>query len=69
MRTNINFALSNRTPLFRERVISEFRAEAFNLFNHTEFDNPATNMQSGTLGQISTTADPRILQLALRITF
>jgi hypothetical protein len=68
-RTNVDFAIAKRTPLFRERVISEFRAEAFNIFNHTQFDNPSTNMQTGTLGQISTTADPRILQLALRITF
>jgi Carboxypeptidase regulatory-like domain/TonB-dependent Receptor Plug Domain/TonB dependent receptor len=67
-RTNLDLALAKTTPI-TERVAAEFRLEAFNIFNHTEFLNPDTNPNSGTFGQETTTADPRILQLALRITF
>lgn len=72
--TNFDFAIAKVTPLFHERIRSEFRAEAFNLFNHALFGDPQLNMQSATFGQISTTgitgnAQQRILQLALRITF
>jgi hypothetical protein len=67
-RTNLDLALAKTTAI-TERVSAELRLEAFNIFNHTEFSNPDTNPNSGTFGQILTTADPRILQLAMRITF
>jgi len=62
-------AISKTTPLTRERLKMEFRAEFFNVFNHAEFGNPDTNIldnQGGTFGQILTTADPRIIQFAVR---
>jgi hypothetical protein len=47
-----------------------FRAEAFNILNRAEFRPPLdTSVQAGTFGQITATYDPRILQLALRLTF
>ncbi len=76
-RTNLDLALAKNTPI-TEGVHLEFRVEAFNLFNHTEFANPDTNVNSGTFGQITTTdfgtgqnqlQTQRILQLALRLTF
>ena len=67
-RTNLDLALAKTTPI-TERVAAEFRVEAFNIFNHTEFGNPTVNPNSGTFGQITSTFDPRILQLALRLTF
>ena len=67
-RTNLDLALAKTTPI-TERVAAEFRVEAFNIFNHTEFENPTVNPNSGTFGQITSTFDPRILQMALRITF
>ncbi|HET8550552.1 MAG TPA: TonB-dependent receptor, partial [Bryobacteraceae bacterium] len=72
-RTNLDLAVVKSTPLGGERARIEFRAEAFNLFNSTQFRDPATatglTMSSGTFGQISQTYDPRILQLALRLQF
>jgi carboxypeptidase family protein/TonB-dependent receptor-like protein len=70
-RTNFDLALSKTTSLIGERLKMEFRAEFFNILNHTEFANPDTNIldQGGTFGQILTTADPRIIQLAVRFTF
>jgi hypothetical protein len=68
-RTNFDLAFSKTTALSRERLKLEFRAEFFNIFNHAEFGTPDTNINSGTFGQIRTTADPRIIQLALRLSF
>ena len=79
-RTNLDLALAKTTAI-TERVAAEFRLEAFNVFNHTEFANPDINISdiySGTFGEITTTDigtglsalhTERILQLALRVTF
>jgi hypothetical protein len=69
-RVNLDMALEKATNLVGEQVKLIFRAEAFNILNHAEFRPPAdTTATSGTFGQISATYDPRILQLALRLTF
>ena len=68
-RTNLDLSLEKATPI-TERMKLAFRAEAFNLFNHTQFKNPgSTRVTSPLLGQVTTTYDPRILQLALKLTF
>jgi outer membrane receptor protein involved in Fe transport len=69
---NFDLALEKATNLVGERTKLIFRAEAFNILNHTEFRPPASgsnSFASGTFGQITGTYDPRILQLALRLTF
>ena len=48
---------------------SELRADFFNVLNHTQFDNPNLTITSPLFGQISSTGDPRIIQLAFRLTF
>ncbi|MDP8983143.1 MAG: carboxypeptidase regulatory-like domain-containing protein [Acidobacteriota bacterium] len=68
-RTNADFAVAKNTPLFRDRVTSELRVEFFNIFNHAQFDQPSTTLTSSFFGQITSTADPRIIQVALRIRF
>jgi carboxypeptidase family protein/TonB-dependent receptor-like protein len=69
-RVNMDLALEKATNLVGERTKLIFRVEAFNVFNHTEFRPPAdTSVLSGTFGQISGTYDPRIVQLALKLTF
>jgi len=65
---NTNVTLAKDTQI-AERLHLEFRADFFNVFNHAEFNNPTTSFTSGTFGQISSTADPRIIQLALHLTF
>ncbi len=57
-----------------EQVHLQFRAEAFNLFNHTNFSSIGTTMPlpsatSTTFGTVTNTRDPRILQLALKLSF
>jgi outer membrane receptor protein involved in Fe transport len=69
-RTNLDVSVSKKTAISREgRVSLEIIGNFFNVLNHTEFNNPSVTITSGTFGQISGTADPRILQLAARLTF
>jgi len=67
---NLDLALEKDTQL-TERVALAFRAEFFNVLNHTEWQSPisATPIYSPQLGQITSTYDPRIGQLALRLSF
>ena len=66
--TNIDLAFSKSTPL-REHLRMEVRADFFNLLNHAEFANPDTNINSATFGRLLYTYQPRIIQLALRLSF
>jgi hypothetical protein len=52
-----------------ERVTTQFRAEAFNVFNHTNLDSPDPYFGTGLFSQILNVRDPRILQLALKLYF
>jgi hypothetical protein len=54
---------------YKEGHSLEFRAEAFNIFNHANLGNPTTNVSSSQFGRIVTAADPRILQFGLRYAF
>ena len=53
----------------------EFRAEAFNAFNHTEFEGNAntggisTNFGAGDFGQVKNAYDSRQWQFALKLIF
>jgi hypothetical protein len=52
-----------------DRVNIQFRAEAFNLLNNTNFLGISTNMQGTNFGQATSARDPRSLQLALKLGF
>lgn len=52
-----------------ERINVQFRAEAFNVFNHTNFDSLHTSFGFGSFGRVSTVRDPRIMQLGLKLYF
>jgi hypothetical protein len=52
---NWNFAVAKVFPLGTERVRLRFRADFFNLFNHTNFANPVSNQSSGNFGKITAT--------------
>lgn len=80
---NVDMSLSKTTAL-TERIKLEIRADFFNIFNRVNFTNPGvtnngdgtfsggavgTNINDDQFGQITSTYDPRIIQLAARITF
>ena len=57
-------------PMLGEGGIGQFRFEAFNLFNRTNFGLPNTGITNSNFGRLtSTDGDPRILQLAIKISF
>jgi hypothetical protein len=59
-----------RTFSITERVKTDLRLEAFNVLNHARFNNPGTTLSNGTTFGVTTTAlDPRILQVAMKVTF
>ena len=60
------FALSR----LRDGMHLEFRAEAFNVFNHPQFQGPDTTVGDSNFGVITSTVNnPRELQLALKLYF
>ena len=78
---SVDVTLSRNFPI-RERIRLEARAEAFNVINHANFDNPQNTLTSSQFGLITQTApapggslllpavgDPRILQFALKLHF
>jgi len=66
---NFDFAIHKTIPV-KESTSLELRTEFFNLFNHTQFLTPIGNITGGpTFGQVQRARDPRLVQLALRLTF
>jgi hypothetical protein len=73
---NLDLSLFKNIPL-SDRFRLQFRSEFFNLPNHPNFGDPGTTLGVGTFGIISSTAGgtldpmggPRIIQLALKLTF
>jgi hypothetical protein len=53
----------------RERADVQFRAEFFNILNHANFNNPSASVTAGAFGSITSAADPRIGQLAIKVLF
>jgi hypothetical protein len=53
-----------------ERVTAQVRGEFFNLPNHTNFGNPATNISvPSTVGRITSAGDPRQVQFGIKFLF
>jgi hypothetical protein len=73
---NANLSLFRHFQI-TEKLRAEFRVEAFNAFNHANFDlfyisNSYTNSENRTspnFGRITSAGDPRLLQLALKLKF
>ena len=65
---NTDFALEKTTAV-TERTAVLFRAEFFNIFNHTQFNNPSGNFSSSNFGVVTSARDPRIGQLSLKFVF
>jgi Carboxypeptidase regulatory-like domain/TonB dependent receptor-like, beta-barrel len=53
----------------KERMRLQFRAEFFNVFNHTNWGGPNTNLNSGNFGNITGTGAARQIQFGLKLLF
>jgi hypothetical protein len=54
---------------FGESVRLQLRAEAFNVFNHTNFRAINGNISQATYGQVTTVRDPRTIQIGAKLSF
>ncbi len=69
-------ALFKNIPFGKARQI-QFRWEAYNVFNHTQYAtvdttarfNPAGQQVNATFGQVTSTRPPRQMQVSLRVQF
>jgi len=67
--SNTDFAILKTIPI-TENTHVDFRAEFFNIFNHTQFFNPDGNVSDGSqFGQITQVRDPRLVQFAVKLFF
>jgi hypothetical protein len=67
---------TNSLSLFKSFTFSEargsrleFRAETFNAFNHTQFNGISTSFSASDFGRVTSTYNPRNLQLGMRLLF
>ena len=65
---SVNASLVKNTAL-SEQLNLQFRVEAFNLFNHPNFNLPDNFLGSPTFGRISSARDPRHIQFGLKLLF
>jgi hypothetical protein len=67
--SNTDFAILKTISLSETKRV-DFRAELFNIFNHTQFFNPDGNTSDGQqFGQVGQSRDPRLMQFALKFFF
>jgi hypothetical protein len=65
---NLDLALIKRTGI-TERLVADFRAEAYNLTNTPPFGNPAAVLGAAGFGSITSAGDPRVIQFAIKLQF
>jgi hypothetical protein len=67
---NTDFSLVKQIALPGKETGLNFRAEFFNLFNHPEFGSPVNDVNAAGFGAVNSTVNnPRLIQLALKLTF
>ena len=68
---NFDLALLRNFALSESRAL-QFRLETFNTFNHAQFFGPVAvngDFGTGTFGHVIQAASPRLVQVALKLTF
>ena len=67
---NTDFSLIKQFALPRKDMGLNFRAEFFNLFNHTQYGMPLQDYGAPGFGVVNSTVNnPRLIQLALKLSF
>jgi Carboxypeptidase regulatory-like domain len=68
---NFDMAVAKKLAITESKALL-FRVEAFNVFNHTQFNGPTSvdgDIGSSTFGDVISAAPPRILQGAMKFNF
>jgi len=64
----VNFSVFKNFPI-RERLKFQFRFETFGLFNHTNFGNPSSTINTSSFGNITSASGNRNIQLGGKLQF
>jgi outer membrane receptor protein involved in Fe transport len=64
----VDMSLSKKVAV-TERISVQFRAEAFNTFNHVNLNNPTLDLSSNNFGKSTSALIPRQFQLGLKVQF
>jgi hypothetical protein len=64
----VNLSVFKNFPI-RERLKLQFRFETFGLFNHTNFGNPSSTINTGSFGNITSASGNRNIQLGGKLQF
>ncbi len=51
------------------QIQAQYRLEMFNAFNHTQFSGVGTTFDLPTFGTVTTAAEPRLIEMAVKLTF
>jgi hypothetical protein len=68
---NFDMAILKNLRLTESKSL-QFRLEAFNVFNHSQFFGPQSvdgNISSATFGQVVSAAPPRLVQVGAKFIF
>lgn len=65
---NWDMALLKSTNITESKSL-QLRFEAFNIWNHTQFNNPSGYINGGTFGYVTSANAPRIMQVAAKFLF
>ena len=65
---NTDLSLEKSIAIVGERQV-QFRIDAFNVFNHTQFNNPSGNFGSGSFMRVTSAHPARIAQLGVKFIF
>jgi hypothetical protein len=67
---NTDFSVIKQFALPYKEMGLNFRAEFFNLFNHAQFGMPVNDINAAGFGSVNSTVNnPRLVQLALKLSF
>ena len=65
---DVDLGVSKRFQIIEGQQLT-FQTSFFNVFNHANFNNPTSDLNSGLFGHSTQTTDPRIIQMSLRYDF
>jgi len=65
---NVDISLVKQFTL-SDRFRTDFRFEAFNTFNKTNYGNPASTLGAANFGGIFSAGDPHVIQMTIRLAF
>ena len=67
--SNLDFSVGKRFSLAESKGV-EFHADVFNILNHSNRDNPVSDISTADFGKVlSFSSSPRIVQFSLKVTF